>query len=177
MSRYLGPKLKRKRCFEIIQYKNKKTNRRKKKFKIIRESKYLPLLKEKQKMRFYYGLTNKQLYNYLYIYLKIKGLKIQNLCNLLEMRLDNIIFNLGLSKSISEARQIINHKHILVNNYLVNIPSFFCKTTDVITLNKVNKKIIKIPKNLQKKLDKKRLDFLFNEHKISEYYLNKKIKK
>nr|YP_010428235.1 ribosomal protein S4 [Prosopanche bonacinae]USN93683.1 ribosomal protein S4 [Prosopanche bonacinae] len=174
MSRYLGPHLKRKRSFEIVQYKIKKTNRKKKKFKILSESKYLPILKEKQKMRFYYGLTNKQLHNYLYIYLRIKKLNIQNLCSLLEMRLDNILFKLGLSKTISEARQIINHKHILVNNYTVNIPSFICKYTDVITLNK---KIIKIPKKIPKKLDQTRLNFLFNEHKISEYFLNKKVKK
>nr|YP_010428252.1 ribosomal protein S4 [Prosopanche panguanensis]USN93700.1 ribosomal protein S4 [Prosopanche panguanensis] len=177
MSRYLGPKLKRKRSFEIVQYKKKKTTRKKKKFKFIRESKYLPLLKEKQKMRFYYGLTNKQLSNYLHIYLKIKELKMHKLCNFLEMRLDNIIFKLSLSKTISEARQFINHKHILVNNSPVNIPSFICKTADKITLLNLNKKTIKIPKTLPKKIDKKKLNFLFNEHKISEYYLNKKIKK
>merc|ERR1711879_393447 len=102
---------------------------------------YAIRLEEKQKIRFNYGLSEKQLMNYIKQAKKLKGATGTILLQLLEMRLDNLIFRLGLAPTIASARQIVGHKHILVNNSCVSIPSYQCQPGDILTVkdNKCSK--------------------------------------
>jgi len=95
---------------------------------------YAIRLEEKQKLRFNYGISEKQLMNYIRRAKKIKGATGNILLQLLEMRLDNIIFRLGMAPTIAAARQIVGHKHITVNNSCVSIPSYQCKPGDVLSV-------------------------------------------
>nr|YP_010027101.1 ribosomal protein S4 [Acrostichum speciosum]QOS04110.1 ribosomal protein S4 [Acrostichum speciosum] len=91
-------------------------------------------LEAKQRLRFNYGLTERQLLKYVRIARKTRGSTGQVLLQLLEMRLDNIIFQLGMVSTIPAARQLVNHRHILVNRRIVDIPSYRRKPTDIITI-------------------------------------------
>ncbi|KAH6559247.1 hypothetical protein KP509_1Z022500 [Ceratopteris richardii] len=91
-------------------------------------------LEAKQRLRFNYGLTERQLLKYVRIARKTRGSTGQVLLQLLEMRLDNIIFQLGLASTIPAARQLVNHRHILVNQHIVDIPSYQRKPKDIITI-------------------------------------------
>jgi len=84
-------------------------------------------------LRFHYGLTERQLLKYVRIAGKAKGSTGQVLLQLLEMRLDNILFRLGMASTIPQARQLVNHRHILVNGSIVDIASYRCKPRDIIT--------------------------------------------
>ena len=95
---------------------------------------YAIRLEEKQKLRFNYGLSEKQLMNYIRKAKKIKGATGNILLQLLEMRLDNVIFRLGMAPTIAAARQIVGHKHILVNNSCVSIASYQCQPGDVVSI-------------------------------------------
>nr|QBK84226.1 ribosomal protein S4 [Zantedeschia aethiopica]QHN55034.1 ribosomal protein S4 [Zantedeschia aethiopica]QJF46770.1 ribosomal protein S4 [Zantedeschia aethiopica] len=98
----------------------------------VKKKLHLPRLKEKQKLRFHYGLTERQLLRYVHIAVKSKGSTGPVLLQLLEMRLDNILFRLGMASTIPRARQLVNHRHILVNGRIVDIPSYRCKPGDII---------------------------------------------
>jgi small subunit ribosomal protein S4 len=141
MSRYRGPKLRiSRRLGTLPGLTTKKSN------KINRPGKdgnanadtgkklteYGVRLEEKQKLKFNYGLTESQLYRYVKEARRRKGVTGLILLQLLEMRLDTICFTLGFAKSIAEARQLVNHGHITINNKVVNIPSFQCRLNDVI---------------------------------------------
>ncbi|WZY99206.1 hypothetical protein YC2023_071535 [Brassica napus] len=99
-----------------------------------KKSQYRIRLEEKQKLCFHYGLTERQLLKYVRIAGKAKGSTGQVLLQLLEMRLDNILFWLGMALTIPQARQLVNHGHILVNGHIVDIPSYRCKPLDIITV-------------------------------------------
>lgn len=89
-------------------------------------------LEEKQKLKFNYGLTENQLYRYIKEARRRKGVTGLILLQLLEMRLDTICYTLGFASSIGQARQLVNHGHITVNQKVVSIPSFQCRLNDVI---------------------------------------------
>lgn len=91
-------------------------------------------LKEKQKLRFHYCVTERQLLNYIKKSRKKKGSSGRLLLTFLEMRLDNIIFRLGLAPTIVSAKQLINHGHVLVNGNSVNVPSFACQPKQLIKI-------------------------------------------
>nr|P59148.1 RecName: Full=Small ribosomal subunit protein uS4c; AltName: Full=30S ribosomal protein S4, chloroplastic [Lopidium struthiopteris]CAC81022.1 small ribosomal protein 4 [Lopidium struthiopteris] len=112
-------------------------------------SQYRIRLEEKQKLRFHYGITERQLLNYVRIARKAKGSTGEILLQLLEMRLDNIIFRLGMTPTIPGARQLVNHRHILVNGYIVDIPSYRCKPQDFITIKNKQKYESIISKNIE----------------------------
>jgi small subunit ribosomal protein S4 len=95
---------------------------------------YAIRLEEKQKLRFNYGLSEKQLMNYIREAKKIKGATGKILLQLLEMRLDNVIFRLGMAPTIAAARQIVGHKHITVNKSCVSIPSYQCQPGDILSV-------------------------------------------
>nr|ALO20996.1 ribosomal protein S4 [Microglena monadina] len=114
------------------------------------KSNYLIRLKVKQKLRFNYGLTERQLVLYVKKAKKIKESTGQVLLQLLEMRLDNIIFRLNMAPTIMAARQIINHGHIYVNNKKVNIPSYMCQPKDVISVAIKQKSLKLVNKNLSR---------------------------
>jgi len=93
---------------------------------------YAIRLEEKQKLRFNYGISEKQLMNYVKQAKKIKGATGNVLLQLLEMRLDNLVFRLGMAPTIAAARQLVSHKHISINKGCVSIPSYQCQPGDVI---------------------------------------------
>nr|QWL15447.1 ribosomal protein S4 [Aragoa abietina]QWL15532.1 ribosomal protein S4 [Aragoa cleefii] len=137
MSRYRGPRFKKIRRLGALPGL---TNKRPKAVSDLRnqsrsgkKSQYRIRLEEKQKLRFHYGLTERQLLKYVRIAGKAKGSTGQVLLQLLEMRLDNILFRLGMASTIPAARQLVNHRHILVNGRIVDIPSYRCKPQDLIT--------------------------------------------
>lgn len=91
-------------------------------------------MEAKQKLRFNYGSTERQLLKYVRIARRAKGSTGEVLLQLLEMRLDNIVFQLSMAPTIPAARQLVNHRHILVNNCIIDIPSYRCKPKDIISL-------------------------------------------
>jgi len=110
---------------------------------------YAIRLEEKQKLRFNYGLSEKQLMNYIRQAKKIKGATGNILLQLLEMRLDNIVFRLGMAPTIAAARQLVNHKHIVVNKSCVSIPSYQCQPGDSISVKENTASKALITKNLE----------------------------
>ena len=97
-------------------------------------SEYGLQLREKQKAKFIYGVLEKPFRNYYKRADKMKGQTGENLMIMLESRLDNVVFRLGLARTRREARQIVDHKHVLVNGKQVNIPSYLVKAGDVIEI-------------------------------------------
>lgn len=143
MSRYRGPKLrltkrlgnlygltKKESIKDESQDRNSENNKK--------TTEYGLRLKEKQKLKFNYGLTENQLYKYIKESRRRKGVTGLILLQLLEMRLDTLCFILGFSSTIAQARQMVNHGHITVNQKVVNIPSFRCKLKDIIGVKQKN---------------------------------------
>jgi small subunit ribosomal protein S4 len=97
-----------------------------------KRSEYAIRLEEKQKLRYNYGVTEKQLIRYVLKARRATGSTGQSLLQLLEMRLDNTIFRLGMGGTIPAARQLVNHGHVTVNGRVVNIASYQCRPGDVI---------------------------------------------
>ena len=112
-------------------------------------SQYNIRLREKQKLRFHYGVTERQLLNYIKKARKKKGSSGRLLLTLLEMRLDNIIFRLGFASTIMAAKQLINHGHVYVDGKLVSIPSFSCQPKNVIKIKKSTTSQNLVKKNLE----------------------------
>lgn len=170
MSRYRGPKLKISRRLGnlpgLTTKKSRKLNRPGKDGNANADTnkkltEYGVRLEEKQKLKFNYGLTESQLFRYVKEARRRKGVTGLILLQLLEMRLDTICFTLGFAKSIGQARQLVNHGHITVNNQVVDIPSFQCRLNDVIKIkpksssktlvenNLKNTRISQIPSHLK----------------------------
>ena len=97
-------------------------------------SEYGLQLREKQKAKFIYGVLEKPFRNYYDRADRMKGMTGENLMILLERRLDSVVFRMGLARTRKEARQIVDHKHVLVNGKQVNIPSYLIKVGDVIEI-------------------------------------------
>ena len=139
MSRYRGPRLRIVRRLGELPGLSRKNPRRayppgqhgqaRKK-----RSEYAIRLEEKQKLRFNYGVTEKQLVRYVKKARRASGSTGQSLLQLLEMRLDNTVFRLGMAGTIPAARQLVNHGHITVNGRVVDIPSYNCRPGDVIAV-------------------------------------------
>jgi small subunit ribosomal protein S4 len=141
MARYTGPKTKISRTFgEPILGNGKWLSKNSnppgqhgatKKRKTLGE--YALQLREKQKAKYTYGVLERQFRKTFEEASRMKGVKGENLIKLLEARLDNTVFRLGLTASRPEARQLVSHKHIIVNGDVMNIPSYSCKPGDIIT--------------------------------------------
>ena len=138
MARDMGPVLKRCRSLGVdpmvlgINKKSNRTNARAGK----KVSEYGLQLREKQKAKFIYGVLEKPFRNNFERAQKIKeGTTGDNMFVLLELRLDNVMFRLGYGRTRKEARQIVDHKHVLVNGKCVNIPSYIVKAGDVISIS------------------------------------------
>ena len=102
-------------------------------------SEYGLQLREKQKAKFIYGVREKPVHNYYVKADQMKGMTGTNLMTMLESRLDNVVFRMGFARTRKEARQIVDHKFILVNGKQVNIPSYLVKAGDVIEIKEKNK--------------------------------------
>lgn len=146
MSRYTGPSYKKARRTGFSLLENGKELARKPYGPGIhgqdrkrRPSTYSTQLKEKQKVRFMYGLNERQFVKTYKEAGKMAGIHGENLLKLLESRLDNLVYRLGFASTRRAARQLVNHGHITVNGKKVNIPSYRCKPGDVIALKEQSK--------------------------------------
>ena len=136
MARNMQPILKRCRTLGIspsVMGIDKTSNRNPKPAK-RKQSEYGRQLTEKQKVKFIYGMLEKQFHKYYELAEKMPGITGENLLQLLESRLDNVVFRLGLANTRRESRQMVNHGHILVNGKRLDIPSYRVKVGDVITV-------------------------------------------
>ena len=154
MSRYRGPRLRVVRRLGDLPGLTRKTPRRayppgqhgqaRKK-----RSEYAIRLEEKQKLRFNYGLTEKQLLRYVRKARRATGSTGQALLQLLEMRLDNTIFRLGMAGTIPAARQLVNHGHVTVNGRVVDIPSYQCRPGEIIGVTNRERSKALVQQNLE----------------------------
>ena len=170
MARYRGPKLRITRRLGslpgLTQKQSKKKDRPGQHGKSNdgnnkKTTEYGLRLEEKQKLKFNYGLTESQLYQYIKEARRKQGVTGLILLQLLEMRLDTICFNLGFAPTIANARQLVNHGHITVNGKVVDIPSFQCRLNDIVSIkpkltsknlienNIKTKKLIELPSHLK----------------------------
>ena len=116
-------------------------------------SEYGVQLREKQKIKRSYGLLETQFRNYFEKATSQKGRTGENLIKLLERRLDNVVFRLGFASSRKQARQLITHRHIIVNNVPVDIPAYLLKAGDVIQIKEKSKKLDAIHNSLKRVKD------------------------
>ena len=195
MAKNMQPVLKRCRTLGIEpsvmgidKSSNRTFNQRRKK-----QSEYGMQLNEKQKVRFIYGVLEKQFAKYYVMATKMNGVTGECLLQILESRLDNVIYRMGLTNTRREARQIVNHGHVTVNGKRVDIPSYLVKPGEVISLRESSrnadrmKDIVErnsnrlVPKwidmnkdTLEGKIialaDREDIDFPVEEHLIVEYY-------
>ena len=118
----------------VMGYSNKKSTRNPGGTRRKKVSEYGAQLKEKQKVKFVYGILEKQFHRYYLKAANMKGITGDNMLQLLELRLDNVVYRLGLAKTRRMARQVVGHGHIRVNGKKVDIPSYSGKVGDVISL-------------------------------------------
>jgi small subunit ribosomal protein S4 len=155
MARYLGPKLKLSRREGTDLFLKSGVRAIESKCKIDtppgqhgarrgRLSDYGVQLREKQKVRRMYGVLEKQFRNYYKEAARLKGNTGENLLQLLEQRLDNVVYRMGFASTRAEARQLVSHKAIVVNGKVVNIPSFNVKAEDVVAVREKAKKQARI---------------------------------
>ncbi len=162
MARYTGPKSKISRkygepIFGDIKALEKKPHppgqhgrgRRRKK------SEYAVQLAEKQKAKFLYGILERQFRNMFKKASRKEGITGENLLQLLEARLDNIVYRLGVAPTRRSARQLVTHKHITVNGNVVNIPSFTVKEGDLVGVRERSKSLVAISESLSSKTSNK----------------------
>ena len=117
---------------------DKKSNRQLKRAN-RKMSEYGLQLREKQKAKFIYGVLEKPFRNYFEKAQRMNGMTGDNLMVLLESRLDNVVFRMGFARTRREARQIVDHKHVLVNGKQVNIPSYLIKAGDTVEIKEAKK--------------------------------------
>ena len=141
MARYRGPKQKKARRFKEPIFGASKALERKPygpgqhgRSRFQRKSEYAIQLEEKQKAKYTYGLLEKQFRNLYEAANAKEGVTGENLLQMLESRLDNTVFRMGFARTRRQARQLVSHKHIVVNGGTVNIPSYVVKPGDVISL-------------------------------------------
>ncbi len=156
MARYLGPTYKKSRRFGFSILENGKElskkpyapgdhgQDRKKKL-----SDYGVQLQEKQKVKFMYGLSEKQMEKTFVKAVKMKGVNGENLLKLLESRLDNLVYRIGFATTRKGARQLVNHGHVTVNGKRVDIPSYQVKPGDVISLMENDKEMAIVKSSLE----------------------------
>ena len=137
MAKNMQPYLKRCRTLGIspsVMGVNKESNRNPGPQRKSKKSEYALQLTEKQKVKFIYGVLEKQFRSYYEKAARMKGNTGDELMTLLERRLDNVVFRLGLANTRREARQLVNHGHFTVNGKRVNIPSYLIKVGDVVAV-------------------------------------------
>ncbi|MGB4984924.1 MAG: 30S ribosomal protein S4 [Erysipelotrichaceae bacterium] len=110
-------------------------------------------LQEKQRIRFLYGVNEKQFYNTYLKAEKMAGVKGHNFLNLLESRLDNIVYRMGFASTRRQARQLVNHGHILVNGKKVDIPSYSTKVGSVIEVKEKSKNLNIVKESLEARIN------------------------
>ena len=155
MARYTGPSNRKSRRLGFSTLENGKDLKRtfapgmhgQKRGKKL--SNYGVQLQEKQKVRFMYGLNEKQFRSIFEQAGKMKGVHGENFLKLLESRLDNLVYRIGFATTRRGARQLVNHGHITVNGKKVDIPSYRCKVVDVISLMDHDKELVIVKSSLE----------------------------
>jgi small subunit ribosomal protein S4 len=133
-------------------------------------SNYGTQLKEKQKLRFMYGLNERQFHKTFVEAGKMQGIHGENFMRLLESRLDNLVYRLGFASTRRAARQFVNHGHVLVNGKKVDIPSYRCKVGDVISLKDKAKDMKVVKESLEKVVS--RVEFVtFDANKLEGVFV------
>ena len=157
MSRYTGPAFKKSRRVGFSTLENGKDIARRPyrpgqhgQARRAKVSEYETQLKEKQKVRFIYGLTEKQFKKTFNEASKLKGVHGENLLKLLESRLDNIVYRIGFASTRRGARQLVNHGHILVDGKKVDIPSYRLRPGQVVSMKEADKDLKVVKESLEK---------------------------
>jgi small subunit ribosomal protein S4 len=156
MARYRGPKSKIARKFgepifgpdKVFEHKNYPPGMHGLSSKRRKKSEYGLQLKEKQKAKYTYGVLEKQFRNLFEKASAAKGVTGEVLLQLLESRLDNVVFRMGVAKTRAAARQFVTHKHITVNGSVVNIPSYLVKPGDIVGVREKSKSLEEITDSL-----------------------------
>ncbi len=160
MARYRGPKSKIARKFgepifgpdKVFEHKNYPPGMHGLSSKRRKKSEYGLQLREKQKAKYTYGILERQFRGLFHKAQTSKGVTGEVLLQLLESRLDNVVFRLGIAKTRAAARQFVSHKHIVVNGDVVNIPSYLVKPGDVIGVREKSKAMEEITDSLHSRL-------------------------
>lgn len=147
MAKNMQPVAKRCKALGIspaaMGYDKKTTNRKPKANVRRKQSEYATQLQEKQKVKFVYGILEKQFHSYYEKAIRMPGETGENLLILVERRLDNVVYRLGFAMTRREARQLVNHGHFTVNGRKVNIPSYLVKVGDVIEVKESSRQSVK----------------------------------
>jgi len=158
MARYRGPKQKIARRFKEPIFGPSKALERKPyppgqhgRNRRRRESEYAVQLKEKQKAKYTYGLLEKQFKNLFDKATRKQGVTGENLLQFLEARLDNTVFRLGIARTRRQARQFVSHRHIMVNDRIVNVPSYEMRPDDVVAVRPKSRNLEVIEDNVQRR--------------------------
>jgi small subunit ribosomal protein S4 len=151
MARYTGPRTKRSRRARQLLDENKAKYFDRRPYPPgehgrgrIRESQYQIQLREKQKLRFTYGVLERQFRRYYEKAARQKGITGENLLRLLESRLDNVVYRAGFARTRPQARQLVNHGHFLVNGKKVDIPSYHVRQGDVVTMRERSREVFPV---------------------------------
>lgn len=176
MARYTGPQNRKSRRFGFSTLENGKDLKRSTipgqhgKDRQKKLSDYGEQLKEKQKVRFLYGLTEKQFRKTFDEAKKLKGVHGEDFLKLLESRLDNLVYRIGFATTRRGARQLVNHGHITVNGKKVNIPSYRCKIGDVIAIKESDRDLAVVKASLE--TIHNRVEFInYDENKMAATYV------
>ncbi len=179
MARYTGPKTKKSRAFKEPIYGYDKYFERRKyppgqhgNARRRQKTDYAVQLMEKQKAKYTYGVLERQFRNMFEKASSTKGVTGNVLLQLLEARLDNTVFRLGLARTRRQARQLVSHRHIAVNGVLTNIPSYTLRENDVITVRGKSRNMEIIQDALQNKSETRKYPWLeWNPDKIEGVFL------
>ena len=164
MARYTGPAFKKSRRVGFSTLENGKDARKGK------PSNYGVQLTEKQKVKFMYGINEKQFRKTFDKASKMKGMHGENFLKLLESRLDNLVYRIGFASTRRGARQLVNHGHVTVNGKKVDIPSYSVKVGDVISLKETSKNHPAVKASLEAKNN--RVEFIsYDENKMEATYV------
>ena len=178
MARYIGPKSKIARKFsdpiygpdKFLDKKNFPPGQHGAMKKRRKQSEYGIQLQEKQKAKYTYGILERQFRNVFVQASRKKGITGENLLKLIEARLDNVVFRLGIAPTRAAARQLVSHRHITVNGDVVNIPSFSVREGDIVGVREKSKSLAAISDSLS---SRKTFSWLeWDEEKLQGKFLN-----
>ena len=156
MARYIGPKTKIARKFKEAIYgpdkyfekKNYPPGQHGNSRRRSKQSEYGIQLAEKQKAKYTYGILERQFRNVFERAAKKKGITGEILLQLIEARLDNVVFRLGIAPTRAAARQLVSHRHILVNGQLTNVPSYSVRPGDIISVREKSKSLVAVTNSM-----------------------------
>lgn len=181
MARYIGPKSRIARKFgeaifgpdKVFEHKNYPPGQHGNSRRRRKTSEYGTQLKEKQKAKYSYGVLERQFRTLFEKAQRSKGITGEVLLQLLESRLDNVVFRLGIAPTRAAARQIVGHRHIVVNGTIVNIPSYQVRPGDVISIRERSKSMEVISDALSSKRATKSAWLEWNDAEMSGKFLNR----